>query len=82
MRVNAKNLVNPGNYLNQITLEIQIADTGIGIALDQQERIFEAFIQSDGQSTRKYGGTGLGLAITKPLTHLLGDRAAFTSPVN
>lgn len=57
---------------NQICLEVAVADTGIGIAPEQQERIFEAFMQSEGQSTRKYGGTGLGLAITKRLTEILG----------
>ncbi|MDY6804726.1 MAG: PAS domain S-box protein [Cyanobacteriota bacterium] len=54
------------------TLEISVEDTGIGIAPDQQERIFDAFTQSEGQSNRKYGGTGLGLTITKRLTQMLG----------
>lgn len=56
----------------KIQLELAIADTGIGIAIEQQERIFDAFIQAEGQSDRKYGGTGLGLAITKRLTEMMG----------
>ncbi|MFP4492254.1 MAG: PAS domain S-box protein [Spirochaetaceae bacterium] len=49
------------------TLYIVVSDTGIGVPEDQKERIFEAFRQQEGQSSRRYGGTGLGLAITKRL---------------
>jgi len=62
-----------------ICLQLSVADTGIGIAEDQKERIFEAFLQTEGQSTRQYGGTGLGLAITKRLTELLGGTIAVDS---
>jgi signal transduction histidine kinase/FixJ family two-component response regulator len=68
-----------GNPENKINLTFIIEDTGIGIAAEQQEIIFEAFEQSDGQSTRKYGGTGLGLAITKRLTQMLGGRITLES---
>ena len=64
---------------NKACLELIVADTGIGIAPNQQQRIFEAFVQTEGQSTRKYGGTGLGLAITKRLTHMLGGTIALES---
>src|SRR5262249_10163152 len=53
---------------HQITLILEVSDTGIGIPTDQQEHIFGAFNQIAGQSTRKFGGTGLGLTITKRLT--------------
>lgn len=62
-------------------LTITIEDTGIGISPDQQANIFEAFKQSQGQSTRKYGGTGLGLTITQRLTQLLGGEISLSSQV-
>ncbi|MFM2060952.1 MAG: hypothetical protein RLZZ507_622 [Cyanobacteriota bacterium] len=60
------------NTEEKIWLEIAVEDTGIGIAREQQQRIFEAFFQSSGQSDRKYGGTGLGLAITRRLMNMMG----------
>lgn len=56
---------------SNLDLVIRVEDTGLGIAEDSLENIFDAFKQQDGQSTKKFGGTGLGLAITRRLVEMM-----------
>lgn len=64
---------------NKIDLIISVKDTGIGIPVSQQNLIFEAFNQQEGQRTVQYGGTGLGLTITKRLVEMMGGDIKLSS---
>ncbi|WP_380183918.1 two-component sensor histidine kinase BarA [Kalamiella sp. sgz302252] len=67
---------------NRVELEVQIHDTGIGIAEKQQSQLFQAFRQADASISRRHGGTGLGLVITQKLVNEMGGEISFHSRLN
>lgn len=67
---------------HQVQLEMQIRDTGIGIAELQQSQLFQAFRQADTSISRRHGGTGLGLVITQRLVKEMGGDISFQSQLN
>lgn len=63
-------------------VQIEVMDTGIGMTPEQQERIFDEFVQADGSVTRRFGGTGLGMSIVRRLTEMMGGTLALQSAVS
>jgi len=66
---------------HETLLHCSVADTGIGIARENQEAIFEPFVQGDGSASRRYGGTGLGLAIAADVVRLMGGNMWLESEI-
>jgi PAS domain S-box-containing protein len=87
---NAVKFTDVGNVLIRVTagqttgggkreVTYSVADTGIGIAEENRELLFQAFSQVDRSNSRRFGGTGLGLAISRELVHLMGGAISFVS---
>ncbi|KAK3149534.1 hypothetical protein QOZ80_3AG0218650 [Eleusine coracana subsp. coracana] len=68
-----------GSGSDKVTLVVSVEDTGIGIPLDAQGRVFTPFMQADSSTSRNYGGTGIGLSISKCLVELMGGQINFVS---
>lgn len=63
-------------------IQFEVEDTGIGLSIEQQAKLFREFMQADASTTRKYGGTGLGLALTRKFAEMLGGSVTVDSELN
>jgi len=72
----------PSIASGMVNISFSVKDSGIGISPKNQTKIFDAFVQNDGQDTRQYGGTGLGLAICRKLAHLMNGDLILESEIN
>ncbi|MCC5665033.1 GAF domain-containing protein [Nostoc sp. CHAB 5784] len=80
--VSADLVIKKANFQDQQfpgMVKVRVADTGIGVSLDKQDKLFQLFSQVDGSRTRHYGGTGLGLAISQKLVEAMGGEVHFYS---
>lgn len=71
-----------GEQEGELRVRLAVSDTGVGIAPENQSRIFEQFTQEDASTTRRFGGTGLGLSIARQLIELMGGKLALVSAPN
>jgi adenylate cyclase len=74
VKLKARRVVNGGDWI-----ELAVSDTGIGMTLEQQAKLFAEFTQADSLTARKFGGTGLGLAISRRLARMMGGDVAVAS---
>lgn len=75
----SNNVVGPDNSFQNVTLMVSVEDTGIGIPVRAQERVYMPFMQADSSTSRNYGRTGIGLSISKCLVELMGGQINFIS---
>ena len=70
----ARKLANGGNWI-----ELAVADTGIGMTVEQQAKLFKEFTQADATTAQRFGGTGLGLALSRKLARMMGGDVTVAS---